>query len=479
MPAPPARAFGVRVSRLPVSRPRSRRSPLYPRARSLGRGPRRSEPRASTPFRGEGRRGHLRGGISRGGDARSPPVSRRRLRGSEALRGTIRGRRLRRCGLPRRGLVGRRPPARSTGPRRFSRAQTSRGPIGRGHAPPSAARRRGHVEYQASWRDGHVVADERRRARRSGLGRCPHPQGQPRGRRPHPMPARGRFDRGDAPRRRESGGSRLHGLRPHRFHVCGRGISQVPNLTGATARQTNFEGARLRGAHLVRTVAGPANLRGAEFEGADLSEANLEDACCEDATLRQVRAQNANLSKGRFAKASLEGGSFRGANLQFADFSHACLDGADFAGANLDGANLHRARCAATSFRGAKMKDVSATKLRSRGGRGLRTPRRLRSRARGFDHEPRMNMSRRQAECMASRAGIRTDRAEVNGVGRGLRSRVRREHRGARRGLGRSRRRALGLGRGGVPVSRPRPSSAGISDIDERRRPGARRARPS
>lgn len=169
-----------------------------------------------------------------------------------------------------------------------------------------------------------------------------------------------------------------------------------PNLRGIDASGLNLAGANLEDtiltdAILCRTDLRKSNLSKANLTGANLSLACLTKSKCHDAILKRANLNHADLSWARFqnaefrsadlSHADLSNGkfpdtSFMGeallccANLEHADFKRARLYGANLTGAyllstNLDGADLRRATLdlaslLGTSFRGAKLSQVSA-----------------------------------------------------------------------------------------------------------------------
>ncbi len=88
-----------------------------------------------------------------------------------------------------------------------------------------------------------------------------------------------------------------------------------------------------------------ADLRRANFMGADLSDsrfddANLQQANFQGAWLCDTWFLGADLQNAVFNGAHLGGAKFRGADLREAILTNACLDGAEFDGANLQSACL-------------------------------------------------------------------------------------------------------------------------------------------
>jgi len=117
------------------------------------------------------------------------------------------------------------------------------------------------------------------------------------------------------------------------------------NLEHASASQTVFIGAYLRGANLRG-----ADLCDADLSGADLSHANLSRAHLRSARLRGVHLRFANLSR-----AHLSGSDLSYADLSHGDLSCANLDDADFSGADVCGANLRGAHLIGANLRGSHL----------------------------------------------------------------------------------------------------------------------------
>jgi uncharacterized protein YjbI with pentapeptide repeats len=112
----------------------------------------------------------------------------------------------------------------------------------------------------------------------------------------------------------------------------------APDLSGADLRKANFYGANLT----------ESNVSGADLSGADFREANLFKADLHEANLRTANLTGALLVDVDFSGADLSGASLLAAHLNRADLmradlNRAYLKEADLRGANLTGANLMRA----------------------------------------------------------------------------------------------------------------------------------------
>ena len=109
----------------------------------------------------------------------------------------------------------------------------------------------------------------------------------------------------------------------------------IVQLHDADLRGANFNGADLRNTdlHVVR-------LEGAHLEGAQLSSVSLLGAHLEGAHLGHADASQATIEGAYLARADLNRAVLTGADLNHADLTAANLTGADLTGANLTGANL-------------------------------------------------------------------------------------------------------------------------------------------
>ena len=111
-------------------------------------------------------------------------------------------------------------------------------------------------------------------------------------------------------------------------------------------------GIDLRGAN-VSTLGAPANLRGAQFTGANFTNAKLQSAIFTNAELGSTVFRRAQLDGANFAEAKLQSAVFTNAELRGAQFELARLQEADFGGAHLQGAFL------GTKLAEARLEDVA------------------------------------------------------------------------------------------------------------------------
>jgi uncharacterized protein YjbI with pentapeptide repeats len=125
----------------------------------------------------------------------------------------------------------------------------------------------------------------------------------------------------------------------------------IVQLHDADLRGANFNGADLRftDLHVV-------HLEGAHLEGAQLTSVNLLGAHLEGAHLGHAEA----------SLAIIEGAYLAGANLNRADLTWANLAGADLTGANLTGADLTGANLTGADLTGAKLTGAKGLPKRSR-----------------------------------------------------------------------------------------------------------------
>lgn len=127
-------------------------------------------------------------------------------------------------------------------------------------------------------------------------------------------------------------------------------------LTGASFRRCDLEGANLEGAVLQKAILKNASLKEAYLAGADLTGADLSSADLEGANLEKANLAGANLGR-----ANLEGANLSGANLAGAKMGHVVLDSANLGGANLEGADVSHSDLVECYLGGAKGKKCDLT----------------------------------------------------------------------------------------------------------------------
>ncbi|MCI4661362.1 MAG: pentapeptide repeat-containing protein [Neomegalonema sp.] len=124
------------------------------------------------------------------------------------------------------------------------------------------------------------------------------------------------------------------------------------DFTGAQLSQTDLSGADLSGALLQGAWLDQADLSGARLIGAQLSQARMSDARLPAAQLDQ-----ADLSWSTLLRADLSGASLRAADLSGVDLTDAQLDGADLAGAVLREADFAQASLVGANLSGADLRE--------------------------------------------------------------------------------------------------------------------------
>ena len=115
------------------------------------------------------------------------------------------------------------------------------------------------------------------------------------------------------------------------------------DLRRAILLQSNFSGASMVGAILIRADARQTMWVQANLRKADLSNGLFMGAELCGADLREAILMNAFFAGADFREADLEGADLSGADLQEANLRHAKLLGAIFRGADLSGADLRGA----------------------------------------------------------------------------------------------------------------------------------------
>lgn len=111
----------------------------------------------------------------------------------------------------------------------------------------------------------------------------------------------------------------------------------------ADLTESNFEGANLSAARLLRSVMDGSNLVGARLDHAFLENASLARVQATDASFVKTDLNFTNLKGSQLSGANLQMARMAGCNLQRANLSGADLSGADLSGADLRGAILTNA----------------------------------------------------------------------------------------------------------------------------------------
>lgn len=149
-------------------------------------------------------------------------------------------------------------------------------------------------------------------------------------------------------------------------------ILQVTIKRQQTARNLVFNGADLRGLHLMKLRADSLDLEEADlresylteakWKGCILRNARLDGAHLTDAVLRLCDLDQARATNAKFIRTRLENSTACGALFDGADLAEAVLTDTDFSRASFRGANLEGVSASGASFRGA---DLSAANLRN------------------------------------------------------------------------------------------------------------------
>ena len=163
------------------------------------------------------------------------------------------------------------------------------------------------------------------------------------------------------------------------------------NLTVSFGEHADFREANLRGAEMFSMQLAGADLRGADLTDArfigDMSRARLAGAIVRNFRgAADMTNQSMGLMRSNFQSADLRGADFTGANLSRANFSFSDLSGAiftnaklagaefpgvDLSGADLSGADLRGSTFIDTTFTGAKLRGAQFEGSKWRGVRGL------------------------------------------------------------------------------------------------------------
>ncbi len=135
------------------------------------------------------------------------------------------------------------------------------------------------------------------------------------------------------------------------------------NLQDASLANANLEGANLVEAYLKGAILGAANLRGAKLGRANLTNANLKGANLTGAVLINAHLDGADLTSAHLTRADLYGAILNGAILYGAyligaDLSRAKLEDAILTRASLTSANLEGANLTGTNLGGAILADA-------------------------------------------------------------------------------------------------------------------------
>jgi hypothetical protein len=134
---------------------------------------------------------------------------------------------------------------------------------------------------------------------------------------------------------------------------------------GADLINADLSGADLSGADLCDADLINANLSGAEFCGADLINANLSGADLINANLSGTDLINANLSGANLSGANLRYANLSGANLRYANLTGANLKYANLSGADLNCTLLSDANLSNANLSGALLFFVNSREVRN------------------------------------------------------------------------------------------------------------------
>src|SRR5689334_13253943 len=126
-----------------------------------------------------------------------------------------------------------------------------------------------------------------------------------------------------------------------------RNTREVPDLSTAKLRSSNFRGLNFASAILTGT-----DLTGAQLTSVDLSGAHMNGAILIEADLRMARLQRADLRQASLLAADLSGADLKNTDLSNADLSGAYLRGTRLVGALMSGARLRGTTFAETDLRG-------------------------------------------------------------------------------------------------------------------------------
>lgn len=131
------------------------------------------------------------------------------------------------------------------------------------------------------------------------------------------------------------------------------------NLSHVLMDRANLIHATLNRANLSRTSLTSANLSSTQMVGADLRDAALANASLTGADLAEANLSRANLSAARLGRVSALGTKLQLANLTASDWQGADLSGADLSRANLSNADLSVTRLTNVDFRNAQMQNAN------------------------------------------------------------------------------------------------------------------------
>ena len=135
------------------------------------------------------------------------------------------------------------------------------------------------------------------------------------------------------------------------------------NLKRACLIKSDFTEANFTEANLEEANLEEANLNETNFSEANLIKANLTKVELKGACLKGANLTGADLRGADLTEADLTGADFTGAYLTEADFTGADFTGADFTGADLKGANLTGVILTGANFNAANLKGVDLTKV--------------------------------------------------------------------------------------------------------------------
>jgi len=131
------------------------------------------------------------------------------------------------------------------------------------------------------------------------------------------------------------------------------------NLSHVLMDRANLIHATLNQANLSRTSLSSANLSSTQMIGADLRDAVMANASLTGADLAEANLSRANLSAARLGRVSALGTKLQLANLSASDWQGADLSGADLSRANLSNADLSVTRLTNADFRNAQMQNAN------------------------------------------------------------------------------------------------------------------------
>ncbi len=127
------------------------------------------------------------------------------------------------------------------------------------------------------------------------------------------------------------------------------------DFSDANLRWADFSGAEISNAYFTRAILRGANFSDADLTGTNFSDADVSEANFTNAIVVGVNCNGTNLNKANLSKLDLHNINFSNANLTEAIFSDANLFGADFGYANLSNAILRNTNLSYTDFRHANL----------------------------------------------------------------------------------------------------------------------------